>query len=299
MRQSLFLLSCLLCLLLSPARAGQPQPANGSVWRVQSATTSLYLCGTIHLLREQDYPLPSSYETAYKDSQRLVFELPPGSQHDPKLATRMRDAGSYPEGTLLTDKIKQPTWQAFATWCQKQSVGADAFKQMRPWLVALTVAATEYAAVGAAPDRGVDSVFEERMVKDGKSGDGLETIDFQIGLFSKLSAAQQEQLLEQTLAEVKSLPNEFERMIADWRTGDIEDLHTMMFAEAKNYPDLMDIFLIKRNASWISRLEGYLGRTEHVMVLVGAGHLGGDTGVLALLKAKGYKVAQVTAEPTH
>ena len=292
MRHSLILIACVLRTLLTPVCADQVPP-NGSVWRVESATTSLYLCGTIHLLRESDYPLPSSYETAYKDSHRLVFELPPGSQSDPKLAARMRDAGSYPEGTQLTDKIKPQTWRAFGDWCQKQGVGADGFKQMRPWLAALTVAATEYAAVGAAPDRGVDSVFEERMRKDGKPGDGLETVNFQIGLFGKLSEAQQEQLLEQTLTEVKSLPDQFERMIADWRTGDVEDLHKMMFAEAKNYPELMDIFLNKRNASWISRLEGYLGKTEHVMVLVGAGHLGGDTGVIALLKAKGSKVQQV------
>ncbi len=296
MRHLLLLASCLLCVLSTPAcAAGQAPVANGSVWKVEGGGSRIYLCGTIHLLREKDFPLSPSYDVAYNDCQRVVFELPPGSQHDPRLAELMRDAGSYPEGTQLQEKIKPQTWQAFNAWCQKRGVPADPFKQMRPWLAALTVAATEYAAVGAVSDRGVDFVFEERMQKDHKAGDGLETVDFQIGLFSKLTEAQQASLLEQTLTEVKTLPNEFERMIGDWRNGDIEDLNKMMFAEAKNYPDLMDIFLINRNKSWIKKLEGYLAKPEHVMVLVGAGHLGGDTGVIAMLKARGYKVSQVTA----
>ncbi|MDB6137157.1 MAG: hypothetical protein JWO94_229 [Verrucomicrobiaceae bacterium] len=297
MRYPLLLITVLFSVLLMPAcRAGPvvaPGKSEGSVWRVESATSHLYLCGTIHLLRETDYPLPSSYETAYADSQKLVFELPPGSQHDAKLATRMRDAGSYPEGTGLPGKVKPETWNALAGWCRKNGVGAEAFKPFRPWLAALTVAATEYAALGAAPDRGVDSVFEERMVKDGKTGDGLESVDLQIGLFSKLTARQQEQLLEQTLAEVKTLPDQFERMITAWRTGDVDDLNQMMFEEAKNYPDLMDIFLYQRNASWISKLEACLGKKQNVMVLVGAGHLGGEHGVIALLKARGFKVEKV------
>ena len=300
MRLSRLLIPSVLSLLLTSAWGGESTGAGdrpeGSVWRVESPTTRVYLCGTIHLLRETDYPLPTPYDVAYGDSQKLVFELPPGSQKDPKLASRMRDAGTYPAGTDLPAKIKPEAWKVLADWCAKNGLSAEAFKPFRPWLAALTVAATEYAAVGAAPDRGVDSVFEERMVKDGKSGEGLETVDLQIGLFSKLTTQQQEQLLEQTLAEVKSLPDQFERMITAWRTGNADELSKMMFEEAKNYPDLMDIFLYRRNASWISRLQGYLSKTDHVMVLVGAGHLGGENGVIALLKAKGYKVEKVKAE---
>ncbi|MDB6119384.1 MAG: putative exported protein [Verrucomicrobiaceae bacterium] len=300
MRHPLLLITCILSAFFACACDGQSivvaGKGEGSVWKVESATTHMYLCGTIHLLRESDYPLPGSYEVAYRDSKKLVFELPPGSQHDPQLAVRMRQAGSYPEGSDLPSKIRPETWDALADWCTKNGAGIGAFKPFRPWLAALTIAATEYAAVGAAPDRGVDSVFEERMVKDGKTGEGLETVDLQIGLFSKLTPKQQEQLLEQTLAEVKSLPDQFERMITAWRTGNVDDLNKMMFEEAKNYPDLMEIFLNKRNASWISKLQGYLSKNEPAMVLVGAGHLGGEGGVIALLKAKGYKVEKVKAD---
>lgn len=303
MRSSLLLLASLLWTVLIPSCKGVssdgPVQGEGSVWMVESPSTRLYLCGTIHLLRPSDFPLPDSYAIAYADSQRLVFELPPGSQHDPQLAVSMREAGTYHDGTELASLLKPEVWKAFLDWCEKRQVKPEAFKSFRPWLAALTIAATEYAALGADPERGVDVVFEDRMRKDGKKGEGLETVDLQIGLFSKLSEEQQQQLLEQTLAEVKTLPDQFQRMIKAWRTGDVDDLHKMMFEEAKNYPDLMDIFLNQRNASWMNRLEAWLAGTDHRMVLVGTGHLGGDTGVISMLKAKGYKVRRVTGPVRH
>lgn len=268
--------------------------ASGSVWLVESATTRLYLCGTIHLLRRSDYPLPTDYERAYADSTRLVFELPPGTSRDPKLAETMRAQGSYPEGQALTDHVKPAAWDALSQWASDRGLNAGVFNRYRPWFVALTVSATEYAALGAEPDRGVDQTFEKRADKDGKPGEGLETLDLQMGLFTRLSETQQAELLEQTLAEVKSLPDQFQRMITAWRGGDVEELHQMLFEEAEKYPELLDTFLIQRNLRWIKQLEGYLAGRERVMVLVGTGHLGGKEGLIDLLKTKGYQVRKLT-----
>jgi len=90
-------------------------------------------------------------------------------------------------------------------------------------------------------------------------------------------------------------------MIACWRGGDVEALHHMLFREAERYPDLLDRFLTQRNARWIAQLERYLAGKEHVMVLVGGGHLGGKGGVINLLKGKGYtvrKLSDVTEKAT-
>ena len=283
----------------SCARDASPSAAgNGSVWVVESPTTKVYLCGTIHLLRSRDYPLPAAYDVAYADSQRLVFELPPGTAEDAGLAQKMRAAGSYPKGTALSDSVTPKCWQALTDWCAKRGQAAVNYNSYRPWFVALNVTAAEYTAVGAESDRGVDSFFEAKAKHDGKAGAGLETVDFQIGLFANLSEAAQQELLEQTLDEVKRVPEEFEKMITAWRTGDVEALHQMLFEEAKEHPELLDLFLVKRNQSWIAPLEAYLRGTEHVMVLVGTGHLGGESGVMQLLKAKGYTVRKVEAVAT-
>ncbi len=291
--------SALVCLsLVCTACAKEPRqepvlPGEGSVWVVESPTTKVYLCGTIHLLRSQDYPLPKAYDAAYADSQRLVYELPPGSAEEAGLAEKMRVAGSYPAGQVLSDKVKPETWKALSEWSAKRRMAASNFNSYRPWFVALNVTAMEYAAVGAEHDRGVDFHFEAKAKKDRKPGAGLETVEFQIGLFANLSEPKQQELLEQTLQEVKQVPEQYSKLVHAWRQGDVETLHAMLFEEAKDHPDLMDLFLVNRNKAWIAPLEGYLRGTEHVMVLVGTGHLGGSTGVMKLLQDKGYRIRRV------
>ena len=287
------LLLSLACTACAEPRQTPALEGEGSVWVVESATTRVYLCGTIHLLRGKDYPLPKPYDMAYADSQRLVFELPPGSAEGTDLAQTMRRAGSYPAGSALSDKIKPETWKALTDWSAKRGLTAVSFNSYRPWFVALNVTAMEYAAVGAEPDRGVDAFFEAKAKKDGKPGAGLETVAFQIGLFANLTEPKQQELLEQTFEEVKQVPAQYDKMIRAWRRGDAEALHAMLFEEAKDHPDLLDLFLVNRNKAWIAPLENYLRGTEHVMVLVGTGHLGGDTGVMKMLQDKGYRIRRV------
>lgn len=262
----------------------------GSVWVVESKTTRLYLCGTIHLLRAQDYPLPASYETAYAASQKLVFELPPGADKGAQLAKQMADAGRIRDGRTLFEMVDQATGDATRAWARKRGVSMDLMRAFQPWFAALTVAATEYQAAGADPGRGVDVFFEKRAAQDGKPGEGLETVQQQIELFSNLPEPMQAELLSQTLAEVEALSGQFGAMVAAWRSGDIEALNKLLFEEAERYPDLMNVFLFHRNEAWMSRLEGHLAGKDTVMVLVGAGHLGGERGLIELMRKRGYVV---------
>jgi uncharacterized protein len=267
--------------------------AVGCVWRVESATTRLYLCGTIHLLRSADYPLAASYDEAYADSARLMFELPPGVDKGPALATMMAEAAMIPGGKSLYDLVDAQTGAAFRAWAEKRKVNPDILSSFKPWYAAITIAATEYQIAGAEPDRGVDSFFEKKAARDGKPGSGLETVKSQIDLFAQLSDQHQAELLVQTLAEVGKLGEMFEEMVSSWKKGDIEALTKMLLDEAEEYPELMDAFIHKRNEAWIAPLEAALAGKERVMVLVGSGHLGGERGVVNLLKKKGYKVTQL------
>jgi hypothetical protein len=294
-----FLIAALALLQLLPACADSSRAmreAPGSVWVVESKTTKLYLCGTIHLLRKSDYPLPATYEQAYADSQRLVFELPPGTARDPALGAKMAQLGSFEGEQGLQASITPAMWASLSSWANGRGVPLATFVKHRPWYAALAISMTEYVALGADPSRGVDQEFERLMDKDHKSGEGLETMEQQISLFTSLTAEEQSELLEQTLAEVKTLPEVFNKMIVAWKNGDADALHKMLFEEAQKYPQLLDRFLTQRNASWIKRLEQLLAGKEHAMVLVGTGHLGGKDGVLELLRAKGYTVRALSAK---
>ncbi|MBB5032319.1 TraB/GumN family protein [Prosthecobacter vanneervenii] len=302
-----FLLALALCVSVAACKREEPKPAtaakkdaaafvadgggDGSVWVVDGPSGGrLYLCGTIHILREKDYPLAPGYEAAYMYSNKLVLELPPGAASSAELTSRMSQLGLYPANTTLEGNVSKETWDAVKKWAAKHSMDTATLNRFRPWFLALMITSIEYAALGAKSDKGVDSYFEERARKDGKPAEGLETVEFQIQLFAALDEKQQRELLEQTLGEVSSVEEEYEKMIRAWKYGQLDDLKQMLFREAEKYPDLMDIFLISRNLAWMDHLEQMLKNGEKVMVLVGTGHFTSDSGLIELLRKRGYRV---------
>lgn len=267
-------------------------PGGGCVWVADRPGQKgrLYLCGTIHILRESDYPLAPGYEAAYADSDKLVLELPPGSGSGNELASRMRELGLYSSDASLDSKVSPELWDAVKAWGSTRGLSASSLNRYRPWFLSLIIASMEYAALGAQPDMGVDQHFEDRARADGKPGEGLESVEFQLQMFASLTLDMQRNLLEQTLSEVAEMPKEYERMIAAWKDGDLDTLHGMLFEEAEKFPELMEVFLTDRNLTWVDELDAMLKRGDRAMVLVGAGHLGSDLGLLELLRQRGCRV---------
>lgn len=264
---------------------------DGSVWVVDGPNGGrLFLCGTIHILREQDYPLAPGYEAAYMYSKKLVLELPPGAATGPELTSRMTQLGMYSADSSLEENVSKETWEAVKKWAEKRKLEASSMNRFRPWFVSLVITSTEYAALGAKANQGVDSYFEARAKKDGKPAEGLETVEFQIQLFASLSDKQQRELLDQTLGEISNVAEEYEKLILAWKRGDLASLQEMLFREAEKYPDLLNLFLIARNRTWVERLDEMLKQGEKVMVLVGTGHFTSDTGLIELLRKRGYRV---------
>lgn len=264
----------------------------GSVWVVDAPKTGgrLFLCGTIHILREEDYPLSPAYEAAYANTDSLVFELPPGAGEGSSMTTRMRELGVYSADSSLEANIPPDTWEAVKKWARSRGVEASSLNRFRPWFVALIITSTEYAALGAKPQWGVDHHFENRAKREDKPALGLETVEFQLQLFVKLTNEQQREMLDQTLAEVSTLPQEYNKMIDAWKRGELDPLREMLFREATKFPDLMDLFLFDRNLTWMPRLEEMLQKGQKVMLLVGTGHFAADKGLLKLFQDRGYTV---------
>lgn len=271
--------------------------SRGTVWVAdrEGQPGRLFLCGTIHILREGDYPLAQGYDIAYQQSDRLIFELPPGASAAPEFQTRLMELGQYPDGESLETSVGPAVWKNVQSWAGTRGMSSAQLNRFRPWLASLVITSTEYSALGAKSDRGVDHHFEERAGQDQKPGEGLETVEFQLQLFSQLTTRQQIEMLEQTLAEVSTLPQEYEKMISYWKNGELDSLHSLLNREAEKYPELMAIFINRRNHAWIDRLDAMLKNGGDTMLLVGAGHLGGEPdGVLSLLRQRGYRVRHVS-----
>lgn len=295
------LLLCPILLLAACGRAGpeaaaraEPNSSTGCVWRVEGGNGGrLFLCGTIHILRPSDYPLPDAYETAYQNADELILELPPGAAKSGNLALRMRELGTLPPGQRLEEWIEAADWEKVRVWAGRRGMDSAMLNRLRPWFVSLMMVAVEYEALGAGAAHGVDQHFEERAQKDRKAGAGLETVEEQLALFSGMTPEQEREVLQQTLAELEYVAEEYESMIQAWKDGDLASLQEMLFREAARHPELMERFLTARNRAWVPRLMEVLERGGQGMVLVGAGHLGGEEGLLRLLEKEGLKVVKM------
>ncbi|RBP37352.1 hypothetical protein DES53_11490 [Roseimicrobium gellanilyticum] len=296
-RLPLLLCPAIALMMLAPVSCSK-EPAKGhagpsSVWRVEKGGKHIYVGGTIHLLRDKDHPLPQVFDQAYADSSKLIFELPPDADEDGAIMARMREMGAYGEGDDLATHVEKDTLKKVHAWSDRNGFSREAVDKLRPWYLALTVSATEYSKMGANPANGVDAHFEELAKKDGKTAAGLESIEFQLSIFANLSDKLQEELLLQTFTEAQTAAKDFEDLIAAWKSGNMPKLQEFLFRDADKYPELMEDFLFKRNKAWIPPLMKYLEKGETVFVLVGAGHLGGEQGVLNLLKKEGCTITQL------
>ena len=268
-----------------------------SVWKVhaEEGRATVYLAGSVHLLGEDDHPLPKAFEGAYAATAGLVLEVV--SNEDPEIQTRALREGMHGEGGGIQDDISPESYQKLREFLTGRRLPAAAMDRFKPWLAAMTISLTEITKLGYRAELGVDSFFEGRAIRDGKPIEGLETAAFQIGLFSKLDKKLQEQMLVATLEDMGAIEKDYPRLVKAWREGDDPKLERILRDSMGDVPEFRDEILDKRNQRWVGRLEEMLAGERDLMVVVGAGHLVGDAGVVELLRAKGYQVERLATQP--
>lgn len=293
----------------APATAATPQvvfvppkdPPVPLLWKVSDADNAVWLLGSFHLLRPDDYPLSSEVNTAFADAESVVFELPPGEMDSPQLALQMMQAAVRTDGTQLDSELPAATAAALKAWqaanaagLQAAGITAERLQMFEPWFVGLVVSLTEMARQGLDPRFGLDQHFIAAAGFAGKRTDGFETGAQQIAFLDGMDRQEQLQFLDEALSEAGS--GELEKLHAEWRAGDADAIWADMAADMRtHYPQLYRHVNIERNDAWLPRIEQMLAApgTDDTLVVVGALHLLGGDGIVEKLKAKGYAVERV------
>ena len=280
----------------APGAPDLPAPPKPLLWKVSDADNSIYLLGSFHLLKDSDYPLADSTYAALADAEHVVFELSPAEMNDPALGQKMGAAAMRTDGKTLQQSLPEATWDQLAAYTAKRNIPIANFQPYEAWFISLLVGITEMQQLGLDPENGLDKHFAQRAVEAGKPVSGLETGDQQIALFDGMDEKEQLQALQDTLAEVANIESEIEKLHALWRSGDGDALFAETAADMKReYPALYQRINVERNQAWLPRLAGMLddSSSDDTLVVVGAMHLLGDDGVVALLEAKGYRVERL------
>ncbi len=278
------------CLAFVPASLwGQ-----SSVWKISKGDHSLYIGGTCHVLRPTDYPLPAEFDLAYTDSDQVVFEIDPASLQDPAFGMSLMQSCSYTDGRSLKTVLSPKAYAALAAQGKQSNLPIEVLDGMKPGMAVMLVSLQEMMKLGVSQE-GVDLHYAARADADGKTTGALETAEFQVQMIAAMGEGNESEFVLFSLQDMAQIPELFEELIASWRSGDLSELNTLFIDDMKQCPALYQEMLVKRNRNWLPKLVTMLTTPETEFVLVGVGHAVGEDGLLALLKAKGYTVEQVTA----
>ncbi len=265
------------------------------LWSVKSDKGTVYLLGSLHLLKADAYPLDKNIEAAYKDSKRVVFEADIDNVATPAFQARMLSLGLYPEGQTLSQNISKETYALLEKRLAEVGLTIEQVGRFKPWMCALTVTALKLKRLGFDPEYGIDKYFFEKAKEDGKEKFFLENLDFQIALFSELGSVEAEALLRQTLKDLEVIETMLPDIVSAWQTGDAARFEADVLTSFKDYPQIYDRFLAQRNRAWAGFIEQLLAQGGTTLVVVGAGHVVGPENLVQLLKDKKYTIEQIAA----
>ena len=269
-----------------------PAQEKSLLWKVSNDKNSIFLLGSIHYLRKENYPLNKAILDAFAASKTLVLEIDLNSVA-PEAAQRVTlEKAVYRDGTTLPQNIAQDTYQLAAQRASDLGIDLRIMNPMKPWFAALTLVAIKLQALGLDANAGVDRYLANQAKRLGKPTRGLETLEFQIGLLDQLSKKDQELMLRETVTELELLDKNINEIVQLWLKGEGDQLAKLLLAGMMEYPDLHQKIIVERNRRWLPEIEKLIQQASGAMVVVGAAHLVGKDGIVEMLKAKGYSVGQ-------
>jgi uncharacterized protein YbaP (TraB family) len=280
-----------LCGLLLAA-AARSDGALHTLWELHGKHNTVYLLGSIHVLRASDYPLPPIVLQAYGNANAVLMEVNLEEIGSAQVQEEMLTSAILPEGKTLHEVLGSQRYEHADQLAHEVGVDLAMFAQFAPWFAAESISQLQLAQLGFQAESGVDMYFMERARSDGKSVAGLETVHDQISLFQNMSMDMQAEYLVSSLEQAHDLPHQIESMVRAWQRGDTQWFDDQMRSELGRDPRLYQSLLSSRNRKWIPKIEALLNGDKNYLVIVGTGHLVGQGSVIDLLKKDGIGATQ-------
>lgn len=261
-------------------------------WEVKGPHNTVYLLGSVHMLKQADRTLPPEVLRAYDRSQALMMELDLNALNPETMLGLALGSSLLPEDKTLAEAVGPKLFATFLAHAKPLGLDPEMTAHFQPWFAALIVEQMTLAHAGFEADAGVDMQLAQRAAADHKSILALETAEQQLGIFSHLSLPQQREFLSSTLEELDNEAAQAADMIGAWRRGDIDALESLLRQESAQSPELFRMLTTDRNHKWLPRIIALFADTHDDMIVVGAMHLIGTDGLIELLKRAGYNAVQ-------
>jgi uncharacterized protein YbaP (TraB family) len=266
--------------------------AEAPVWEISKDGNTLYLGGSIHLLREDDYPLPREFDTAFGKSDILVLEADVSEAARPGAAQNLMQRMLLPGGETLQTILDENTYNALKAKCEEFSLPIAGMAKFKPALVVNILTVLRIQQFGFI-QQGVDLYYFTKARDNAKEILFLETAEFQLDLLAGMGSGYENEFVLYSLKDLDTMEEAMLTLITGWRNGDAAVIESILAEMREKFPTVYKEMIGDRNQAWMPFIESYFTTEAVEFVIVGSAHIYGSDGLLKGLEDRGYLIKRI------
>lgn len=268
-----------------------PVAAEPAMWTVKDKDSTIYLFGTVHLLRKDLVWETPAVRKAVADSRELWLEI--ADADDPKAMAPLVQKYALDPTRPLSGKLTAPQNAKLAEVAGKYGLQPAQLEPMKPWFVAMTLSLLPLQKAGYDAAAGVDNRLKVRASGEGDRIRAFETAEQQLGFLDSLPQDVQVEFLMQTLEEADEGVALLDKLAAAWARGDVNTVADELVDDMKREaPALYERLLTSRNKDWAGQIQTMLAGSGTHFIAVGAAHLVGPDSVQVQLAQRGIEATR-------
>jgi len=265
-----------------------------ALYVVRDADSTMYLYGTVHVRpRGTDWG-DEDVRAALASAQEVWTEIEISPAADARAQALALQMGAAPADRPLSSWLTEDENARLTALTERLGIPRSYLETMQPWMAGLTLSLLPIMRAGYDPMSGVDRAVDAYGDANGKTMRTFETIEQQLGFFSGLDEETQREFLREAIDEAEQGPAMIGDMTRAWERGDLDTLERVVVEDTRReYPDVYEALFVRRNDAWMEVLVREMQGSGVDFVAVGAGHLLGEDGLVAQMRARGYPVERV------
>ncbi|OGN99227.1 MAG: hypothetical protein A2Y58_02995 [Chloroflexi bacterium RBG_13_51_52] len=279
----------------APTQSATVEKGKSFIWKISSDTTSVYLLGSVHIASQELYPLDKTIEDAFESADYLVVEVNTNNISQDYAVQLLMKYGTYSQGDGFKENVPEDLYNKLDKQFKKYGIGLALLDEFRPFVIYNMMSQFILEGLGYKGEYGIDLYFMGKAEKSNIIIMELETTEFQMDLLSSIPDAIMMLALQYDIDNPET-EKYLQELFNAWADGDAEKMETIVFEALIEEPDMAPYYekmYDQRNFNMTQKIEEYLADDEIYFIVVGAGHMVGENGLINLLKNKGYDVEQL------
>ncbi|MCL2804805.1 MAG: TraB/GumN family protein [Treponema sp.] len=268
------------------------KPSASSVWKVSSENNVMFLAGSIHVLREMDFPLPQMFDHAFYQSDILVLEADVRQMEDPAVVQYLIENMFLPGDIGLHDILEEETYELLASVCLEYGFSIENVSNLKPSMIMNILALFQIEEFGFI-QQGVDDYYLNKAKEENLPVKFLESLEDQIDMIVGMGEGYENEYVLYSLLDMSETEAMLEVLVAEWKTGEASATEETLFGMKEQWPEIYKSMITDRHDVWIPQITDYLASGQIYFVIVGLAHIHGPDGLIKQLEDLGYIVEQV------